>query len=164
MIVIMATAKTRWLDEREQGAWRGYLHMQAQLSARMNRQLQNDSNLSLADFGVLVQLAEDPDGWVRVLELADALRWEKSRLSHHLARMQQRGLIERKECSADKRGAFVVLTPAGRAAIDAAAPMHVETVRRLVFDVITTEQVDALAKITEQVIIQLGSPDPCDGG
>jgi DNA-binding MarR family transcriptional regulator len=160
----MATAKTRWLDEQEQAAWRGYLHMQARLSAQMNRQLQNDSNLSLSDFGVLVQLAENLDGRVRVLELADALRWEKSRLSHHLARMEQRGLVERKECSADKRGAFVVLTPAGRDAIDAAAPRHVETVRRLVFDVITPEQVDTLAKITEQVIAQLGSPDSRDDG
>ena len=86
----------RWLDDREQRAWRGYLAMQGRLQAHLNRRLQADSGLSLADFEVLVALTDVPDGRVRVRELAEAVQWEKSRLSHHLARMERRGLIERR--------------------------------------------------------------------
>jgi len=142
----------RWLDERQQRAWRGYLAMQARLQAQLNRQLQADSGLSLADFDVLVALTDRPGVAVRVLELAEALQWEKSRLSHHLARMERRGLIERQDCPADARGAFVVLGDAGREAIERAAPAHVETVQSLVFDGLDAEQVEALADIAEDVL------------
>ena len=100
----------------------------------------------IADFSVLVQLSEHVDGRMRVLELARALRWEKSRLSHQLARMQQRGLIERSNCSEDRRGAFVVLTDLGRTTVEAAAPQHVESVRRYLFDELTAEQVGSLRR------------------
>ena len=152
---------TRWLDETEQRAWRGYLRMQGRLSAQLNRQLQADSELSLADFDVLVHLTDVPDGRVRVLELARQLEWEQSRTSHQVARMQKRGLVVREECADDRRGAFVVLTPAGRAAIEAAAPRHVATVRRLVFDALSTEQVAALGAIAEQVHARLDDEDAC---
>src|SRR5215207_2278908 len=152
---------TRWLDETEQRAWRGYLRMQGRLSAQLNRQLQADSELSLADFDVLVHLTDVPDGRVRVLELARQLEWEQSRTSHQVARMQKRGLVVREECADDRRGAFVVLTPAGRAAIEAAAPRHVATVRRLVFDALSTEQVAALGAIAEQVDARLDDEDAC---
>jgi DNA-binding MarR family transcriptional regulator len=148
-------SKPRWLDERQQHAWRRYLAMNAQLSARLHRQLQADSGLSLADFAVLVQLTDSPEERVRVLELAQALQWEKSRLSHHLARMQRRGLIAREDCPDDARGAFIVLTSQGRRAIEQAAPQHVNTVRDLVFDQLTTEQVEVLRTIAEQVLARL---------
>lgn len=147
--------ETRWLTDREQHAWRGYLAMHVQLTARLHRQLQADSGLSLADFDVLVQLTDRPDTQARVLELADALQWEKSRLSHHLARMQRRGLITREECPDDARGAFVVLSDQGRQAIEQAAPAHVDTVRDLVFDQLTTDQVDTLRTITQNVLARL---------
>jgi DNA-binding MarR family transcriptional regulator len=145
----------RWLDEHQQRAWRSYLAMHTQLTARLHRQLQADSGLSLADFAVLVQLTDRPDGRVRVLELAQALQWEKSRLSHHLARMQRRGLVAREDCPDDARGAFIVLTPHGHQAIEHAAPRHVDTVRDLVFDQLTTEQVDTLHTIAKQVLARL---------
>jgi DNA-binding MarR family transcriptional regulator len=143
---------TRWLDERERRAWRAYLAMQSRLQARLNRQLQADADLSLADSDVLVALTDRADVQVRVLELAEALQWEKSRLSHHLARMQRRGLIERQGCPDDGRGAFVVLTDEGRLAIERAAPAHVDTVRALVFDGLDPDQVDTLADIAESVL------------
>lgn len=146
---------TRWLDDREQAAWRGYLRMQARLQAELHRRLQAETGLSIADFDVLVALTDRPDERVRVLELATSLEWEKSRLSHHLARMQKRGLITREECDDDGRGNFVVLTPEGRAAIDGAAPGHVETVRELVFDAVADDDVDALARITAAVLARL---------
>jgi DNA-binding MarR family transcriptional regulator len=152
----------RWLDERQQCAWRSYLAMHGQLTARLHRQLQDDSGLSLADFDVLVQLTDHPDGRVRVLQLARTLQWEKSRLSHHLARMQRRGLVCREECPEDARGAFVVLTPAGREAIEQAAPKHVETVRDLFFDQLTAEQVDTLHAITGRVLGRLRDGGPSD--
>jgi DNA-binding MarR family transcriptional regulator len=133
--------------------------MQAQLTAQLNRQLQAESELSYSDFAVLVQLTDTPEERVRVFELARALQWEKSRLSHHLARMQRRGLVAREECPSDARGAFIVLTEHGRGAIEDAAPKHVETVRRLVFDALTPEQVDALAAISEQVLAKLAAED-----
>ena len=144
--------ETRWLDADEQRAWRRYLRMQAELTARLARQLQTDSDLSLADFEVLVNLTDVPEGRVRVTELARSLQWEKSRLSHHFARMERRGLVVREDCPSDARGAFVVLTPAGREMIEAAAPGHVETVRRLMFDGLTSDQVTTLAAIADTVL------------
>lgn len=147
--------ETRWLTDAEQRAWRGYIAMQAQLTAVLSRQLQADSELSHSDFAVLVQLTDNPDERVRIFELARALQWEKSRLSHHLARMQRRGLVAREECPSDARGAFIVLTPEGRRAIEDAAPRHVETVRRLVFDALAPDQVEAFAEISESVLKKL---------
>lgn len=146
----------RWLDEREQRAWRGYLAMQARLQARLNRRLQDDSGLSLTDFDVLVALTDSDDVRMRVHELADTLQWERSRLSHQLSRMQRRGLLEREDCEDDARGAFVVLTDAGRRAIERAAPPHVDAVRELVFDGLDDDQVDALARIAEIVLERVG--------
>src|SRR3712207_2711873 len=123
----------RWLDDAQQRAWRSYVRMQGRLAARLGRELQAQSDLSLPDYDVLVQLTDVPDRRLRVSELARELQWEKSRLSHHLARMSRRGLIAREECREDARGSFVVLTAAGAAAIEAAAPGHVAAVRRLVF-------------------------------
>ena len=135
---------SRWLTEDEQRAWRGLLRMTAQLNARMNRQLQDDYGISLTDYEVLVVLSEAPQGRRRVFEIADALAWEQSRVSHQLARMQRRGLVARQECPTDARGAFVVLTEAGRAAIERAAPAHVEMVRQLVFDGLSRDQLAVL--------------------
>jgi DNA-binding MarR family transcriptional regulator len=148
-------AEPRWLDNQEQRAWRGFLAMHARLMPRLNRQLNAESGLSLADFDVLVQLTDRPDCRARVLELADALQWEKSRLSHHLGRMQRRGLVAREECFDDGRGAFIVLTGDGRTAIEDAAPRHVAMVRELVFDQLDPHQVAALGDLTEQVLDRL---------
>ncbi|WP_031466024.1 MarR family winged helix-turn-helix transcriptional regulator [Sciscionella sediminilitoris] len=151
---------TRWLSDDERRAWRGYLDMNAQLSAHLHRQLQADSGLSLADFDVLVQLTDRTEPRMRVGELADALQWEKSRLSHHLARMNKRGLIAREDCPDDARGAFIVLTEKGRQAIEQAAPAHVDTVRDLVFDHLSAEEVAALAAISARVLGRLGRGGP----
>jgi len=151
----MNSSDTTWLDDAQGHAWRSLLQMHTQLMARLGRQLQTDSELSMADFDVLVQLTDIADGRLRVLELAKALQWEKSRLSHHLGRMVRRGLIVREDCPNDRRGSFVAITPLGREAIEAAAPRHVETVRRLVFDGLTPEQVATLAALSDEVLRRL---------
>src|SRR5215470_10878080 len=122
-----------WLTADEQRAWRTYLRMSSLLPAQLNRQLQHDSGLTLPEYEVLVQLSEAPRQRLRPFQICEALNWEQSRLSHQLSRMQRRGLLIRRECAADGRGAFVELTAAGASAIGAAAPRHVAMVRKLVF-------------------------------
>jgi len=148
---------SRWLTEEEQRAWRGLVRMTSQLNARGNRQLQDEYGISLADYEVLVVLSEAPEGRLRVFEVADALAWEQSRVSHQLARMQRRGLIAREDCASDARAAFAVLTAAGRAAIERAAPAHVELVRHLVFDGLSHDQVTALTEVTTLVLDRLAA-------
>lgn len=148
----------RWLDEREARAWRGYNRMRVGLTARLNRELLS-TGLSGADYEVLVHLSEVPGERLRVLALGAAMRWEKSRLSHHLTRMAARGLVEREECPTDARGSFIVLTEAGRRAIASAAPAHVDSVRRYVIDALTPDQLDALAEISDTVLGRLAEAE-----
>jgi DNA-binding MarR family transcriptional regulator len=85
------------------------------------------------------------------------MQWERSRVSHHVTRMEGRHLVQRVECAEDGRGAFVVITPQGRTAIEQAAPCHVNTVRRLVFDALSPDELDAFATIIEKALAQLDS-------
>jgi DNA-binding MarR family transcriptional regulator len=151
---------SQWLTEDEQRAWRGLVQMTSRLDSRLNRELQQASGLSLADYDVLVLLTEAPDGRLRMFQLMEDLQWEQSRLSHHIARMQRRGLVAREECTTDRRGAFVVLTDAGRDAIEKAAPGHVALVRQLVFDGLSAEQVVTLESFVTRVLSRL---DPAEG-
>jgi DNA-binding MarR family transcriptional regulator len=157
---------TRWLDETELRAWRGFVTLHAQLNARLNRQLQADSGLSLADYEVLVFLTDSPTGRRRIFELGRAMQWEQSRLSHHLKRMAGRGLVARENCTEDGRGAHVVVTEAGRRSIEAAAPGHVEAVRRYFLDELTRGQIEALAGLSERALERLrpldAQPDCAD--
>jgi DNA-binding MarR family transcriptional regulator len=111
--------------------------------------------MSAADFAVLVNLTDVPEGRQRFLDPARVLEWEKSRMSHHIARMVKRGLVVRDECAEDGRGAFVVITEAGCAAIEAAAPLHVEAVRALFLDHVTSAEPRTLAQISERVVAEL---------
>ena len=144
--------QVRWLDETEQRAWRAFVAMQGRLTAALHRQLQVDAGMSIADYEVLVNLTEAPGGRLRPYELQRRLLWEQSRVSHHLVRMQRRGLVDREACDDDGRGAFVVVTAAGRAALEAAAPGHVAAVRRLFFDDLTPEEVALVERLASRVV------------
>ncbi|MFI6436457.1 MarR family winged helix-turn-helix transcriptional regulator [Streptomyces sp. NPDC050759] len=145
----------RWLTPEEQRAWRGFVRLHERLGGRLGRLLQSESHVSPADFAVLVHLTDTPDGRQRYQDLARALEWEKSRMSHHIARMAGRGMVVREDCLEDARGAFVVITDVGRAAIEAAAPRHVEAVRELFLDHVTPAELRVLAEISERVIGKL---------
>jgi DNA-binding MarR family transcriptional regulator len=129
-----------WFNGDEQRVWRAYLRMGSLLPAALNRQLQTDCGLTLPEYEVLVQLSEAPEKRLRPFQICDALNWEQSRLSHQLTRMERRKLVTRHECAADGRGAFVALTAAGADAIAEAAPLHVATVRKLIFDRLSEPQ------------------------
>jgi len=149
------SSDVRWLTAEEERVWRQWLALNARLSATLQKELHDDAGLSMPDFEVLVHLTDSREGQMRVTDLARLLQWERSRVSHHVTRMESRHLVRRVECAEDGRGAFIVITPQGRAAIEQAAPGHVNTVRRLVFDALSPEEIDALAMIIGKVLARL---------
>lgn len=150
--------EVRWLDDRELRAWRSLQFMQMRLEGELARQLAADSGLSYPDYLVLVALTDRPDGRMRLFELAEALGWEKSRVSHQVARMANRELVAKEKCDSDRRGAFVVITAHGRREIAAAAPGHVEAVRHMFVDRLTPDQLDTIGDAAEVVLAALGEP------
>jgi DNA-binding MarR family transcriptional regulator len=147
-----AATQVRWLDGDQQRAWRAVQVMQARLNAALASQLAGESDLSYADYVVLVVLTDEADGTARVHELARHLGWERSRVSHHIARMVERGLVRKDRCALDRRGTYIMVTELGRQAIEAAAPGHVAAVRRFFIDALTGEQLEALADAADRVI------------
>jgi DNA-binding MarR family transcriptional regulator len=129
----MATDEA-WLTEEQQRVWRDWLQVSSLLPVALHAQLQADSDLSFPDYEVLSELSEAEGHRMRLGDLARALQWERSRASHHVKRMEKRGLVRREECADDGRGAFVVLSPGGLSSLERAAPGHVRTVRRLMFE------------------------------
>jgi DNA-binding MarR family transcriptional regulator len=148
----------QWLSAREERAWRALQRMHMRLNAELGRQLAMGSDLSYPDYVVLVALTDRPDGRMRLFELARELGWEKSRASHHIGRMAERLLVSKEKCASDRRGAVVVVTERGRKVIDAAAPGHVDAVRRLVVDRLTPAQLDALGDAAETILAALDAP------
>jgi DNA-binding MarR family transcriptional regulator len=138
-------------------AWRSLMAMQDGLTEFIERRLRRGSGLSNADYQVLAHLSEAPAGRLRSFELGGLLRWEKSRLSQHLGRMEKRDLVARERCETDQRGAVVALTPRGRELIEAAAPQHVADVREVLVDHLTAAELEMLATIGDKVRARLAA-------
>jgi DNA-binding MarR family transcriptional regulator len=147
----------QWLDEREAHVWQAYLALQRRLQAVLARRLVRDAGLSGADYRLLVPLSETPGGALRARDLGLMVGWERSRISHQVRRMETRGLLVREDCAEDARGSMVRLTEAGRAAIVAAAPKHVQAVRRYFFDVLSKDELATLGDVFERLLD--GLPD-----
>lgn len=145
-------ADVRWLDEREARLWRVYRELTRELQRSFERQLERDAGLSGADYAVLAPVSEAEDGVIRMRELGHEVGWDRSRLSHQVKRMQKRGLVAREDCADDARGAMVRITPAGREAIEAAAPEHVATVRRHFFDHLSEREQATLTRLLERLL------------
>jgi DNA-binding MarR family transcriptional regulator len=138
--------------------WNAYRGLNQNLYAALEERLFRESGLSGADYQVLVPLSETPSGVLRARELGAEIGWDRSRLSHHISRMEKRGLVAREECSEDARGMMVRLTDAGRRAIEGAAPDHAETVQRYFFDLLSAEELKTLAAVFDRLLENLSSP------
>jgi DNA-binding MarR family transcriptional regulator len=149
------TAQGPWLSTAEQQAWNAFMRVQMRVNYEMNRQLQSDSDLSLADYHVLNALTAAPGGRLQVSDLAALIGWERSRASHQLRRLCERGLAERVPSKDDGRATDAILTKAGREAIDAAAPGHVALVRRLFFDPLPHELLAPLTAALEHIHVHM---------
>ncbi len=153
-----AVAAPRWLDAEEQKAWRAWLFSQMLLQERLDRDLTRQTGISHAYYEILVALSESPGRMMRMSELADRCRSSRSRLSHAVARLEERGWIRRQVCESDGRGQLAVLTDDGFEALEAAAPVHVESVRVHLFDQLTPEQIEAMRGIGEALLQHLDCP------
>ena len=147
--------ETRWLDDDEQATWRAWLTSSMLLADRLERELTRETGISNAYYEILVQLSEAPERALRMSELADRCLSSRSRLSHAVSRLEEREWVRRQVCAEDGRGQLAVLTDAGFAALAAAAPVHVDSVRRNLFDQLSPAQVDALRGIGETLLSHL---------
>lgn len=145
----------RWLTDHEQRVWRAYAGASAILQTHLEGQLQRDSGMPHTYYEVLVALSEAPGRRLRMSELAAVRGSSRSRLSHAVARLEAKSWVTRESCPTDKRGAWAVLTDAGLAALEAAAPGHVAAVRETLFDPLTPEQVRQLGEISEAILAAL---------
>ena len=149
-----STSPPRWLTDEEQRAWRAYIRTAQLLTRQLDRDL-HPFGLSMHDYEILVELSEAPGTRLRMTDLADRSAQSRSRLSHQVSRMEDKGLVRREGCEGDKRGTFAVLTERGSAAIEQVAPSHVASVRRHFIDQLRTEQLDLLATGFEPVLRRL---------
>jgi len=141
----------QWLSDDEQRTWQAYVRLRQRMDAAIAAGLARDG-LSAADYELLVALSAAPDDTLRAKELAAEVCWEKSRLSKHLARMASRGLVDRTPAADDARGILVRLTPRGRAAIEQAAPNHVELVRALFIEPMSVDEAAAIRSLADRVV------------
>jgi len=147
-------SKGPWLDDDEQKAWRSYLLMHKTLETHMERHLQREYGLSKSDFEILVNLSESESGRMRAFELSRSTQWEKSRLSHHLTRMEKRGLIRKESC--ESRYPEIAITEAGMAAIKECAPEHAARVREFFVDVFGPDRMTVLGEVSDEVVATIG--------
>ena len=138
--------------------WRDFIETTEALRAVLAARLQSESALSPGDYAVLLALSETQGHRMRSSELAAHIGWERSRLSHHLGRMERRGLIRREECAADSRGAEIVLEPAGAEAFHGATVPHLRAIRELFIDALTPEQLAAAGEIAAALRAHLSRP------
>jgi DNA-binding MarR family transcriptional regulator len=156
----MMMVMTRWLDPTEQQAWRSFLAASRALMATLDRELQRDAGMPHAYYEILVRLSEAPERRRRMSDLAEATGGSRSQLSHAVARLSDYGWVRREDCPDDRRGQLAVLTDAGFEALAAAAPGHVEGVRRHLFDPLTPEQTAQLRQISETLVAHLAPNRP----
>ena len=145
----------RWLSDLEQCAWRAYLEATQRLFEQLDRELQREVGMPLAYYQILAMLSEAPDHTLRMSDLAQLTWSSRSRVSHAVDRLEEKGWVERISCPSDKRGAYAVLTEAGLRVLEAAAPSHVSSVRRLVFDQLSAAELAAFAAQSRKIAERL---------
>ncbi|MDG6101084.1 MarR family transcriptional regulator [Dactylosporangium aurantiacum] len=143
--------------------WREFIETAEALRSALASRLQSETSLSPGDYSVLLALSEARDRRLRSSDLAAGIGWERSRLSHHLARMERRGLIRREECASDSRGAEVVLAPAGAESFRDATVPHLRAVRELFVDALSAQQLAAAADLAAALRTRLAASRQQDG-
>ncbi len=156
------TTDVRWLDAREQEAWRAFITGARRLMEQLDADLKA-KGLNHDDYSVLVALSESEGDRMRMAELADHAVESRSRLSHHISRLETRGLVTRETCPSDRRGSFAVLTPEGRATIEAVAPHHVAGVREYLLDQISADELATIGTVFRRINQKLGPGAGCLG-
>jgi len=151
-----------WLDELEARSWRALISAHSRLMSRLDAELQEAQEMSVADYEVLVHLSEAEGGMMRMSELADRLRLSPSGLTRRLDGLVGSGLVERTRCPTDRRGSLARLTPAGRKRLDQAAPDHVDQVRRNFVDRLTRKQLATLVEVLEKIADEPACPKAQD--
>lgn len=149
------------VSEQDWRLWREFVTMHRHLARELDRQLQRDAGISQADFSVLARLSEAPDRKLRTGELAELLAWEKSRVSHQVARMESRGLLDRTECDTDGRGTWVGITAEGRRTLVSSTRDHAATIRDLFFDELGDDEKVAIGEVSRRILDRL-NPPACD--
>src|SRR3954467_8487044 len=147
--------ETRWLSPEEQKVWRAWLYSSSLLHDRLDPELTHQTGISHAYSEILVALSEAPDRAMRMSELADRCLSSRSRLSHAVSRLEERGWVRRQVCESDGPGHLAVLTDDGFAALEAAAPVHVTGVRTHLFDQLSPAQVAAMRDLGETLLRHL---------
>ena len=145
-------SQTRWLDDEEQELWRLLLGAVRKINRGMDETLKAGGEVSASEFAVLVALSEAPEQHLRLHELCTQLEWDRSRASHQVTRMEKRGLLYKEPDAVDARGINVCVTHVGIEHLRRAAPEHVESVRRMVFDHLQSEDVPALRRFFKGVL------------
>jgi DNA-binding MarR family transcriptional regulator len=136
--------------------WRGFVETSERLRSELESRLQSQSSISSGDYAVLLALSEAEGRRMRSSELASHIRWERSRLSHHLARMESRGLVGRERCLTDSRGSEVVLTAEGASQFRRASATHLRAVQELFLDAFSPEQLGRVDEIVSALRKHLG--------
>jgi DNA-binding MarR family transcriptional regulator len=149
------------LSDEEITIWRAFTVMRRQLDLTLERQLQADAGISAADYEILMSLVGEPTHQLRAGAIGDIIGWEKSRVSHQLTRMEQRGLIRRKECGDDARGVWVVLTDDGNRAALRAVGDRSDAVHQYFFDLMTPEELETIRAVSVRVLESI-NPPICD--
>lgn len=151
----MGTASPRWLSQEQQQQWRAFRDCTVLLLDALGHELEEQSQLSLHEYEVMVRLSESPGRTMRMSQLATDIAHSRSRLTHTIARMEAAGLVQRVACESDARGVNCVLTEAGWQALVAAAPGHVESVREHLVDVLSCDEMAALGAAMAKVRARL---------
>ena len=150
----MAVATTP--EERE--LWRAFFVMRRQLDITLERRLQADAGISPADYEILMALCDDSTRRLRAGQIGDLIGGEKSRVSHQITRMEQRGLLKREECDADARGVWVVLTAEGERAVSNADDDRRDAIREYFFDVLSPDEKSVLQNVSRRVLDKIDPP------
>ena len=153
-----APATLAVLTDEERNLWRSFYLMRRQLELTLERRLQADAGISSADYEILIPLFDDPTKRLRAGQIGDITGWEKSRVSHQISRMEQRGLVKREECGDDARGVWVALTSDGTSAVLGAMPDRAAAVRENFFDLLTDEEKLVLKSISVKVLEHINPP------